>query len=113
MYIVRMDTETANDRNDRAIREVCKYYNKHLGGQIQAVLLTDDKDNLRQARAMRLNAANCREYVESLNRPELLERIAAKEEKTEAEISEKLGMEFKLKLHVIGQKKLCILKILF
>jgi len=88
VYVVRMDNETANDRNDRAIREVCKYYNSHLQGLVKAVLLTDDKDNLSRARDQHLTAVTCRDYVASLNRPELLDRIAAKEEKIDAEISE-------------------------
>lgn len=91
VYIVRSDNETANDRNDRAIREVCKYYNRHLDGRIETVLLSDDKANLALAKKEGLNAVTCREYVESLNKPELLDRIAAKEEKSVAdgEISEK------------------------
>lgn len=41
-----------NDRNDRAIRAVAKWYNSHLSAQkinIQAILLTDDEDNKNKA----------------------------------------------------------------
>ena len=83
----REDTETSNDRNDRAIREVCKYYVKHLN--IDVVLMTDDRENKNRAIQDNLLAATCHEYVESLDKPELLDRIAAKEN-AGGELSEKV-----------------------
>ena len=58
---------------------------------IKIVLLSDDKENIRLAKEQGLIAFNCREYVESLNKPELVDRIAAKEEENKAniEINEK------------------------
>ena len=89
--MVRRDNESTNDRNDRAIRQVCQYYDSHSGGRVRAVLLTDDKENLGRAREEGLAAATCREYVASLDRPELLDRIAAREERAaaDAEIDER------------------------
>ncbi|RMZ93939.1 exosome complex exonuclease RRP44 isoform X2 [Brachionus plicatilis] len=75
-----MDSEKINDRNDRAIRQVCKYYSQHLPS-IKIVLLSDDGENLEKARREGIMAASCRQYVESMSRPELVDRIAAKEEK--------------------------------
>lgn len=84
VFITKMDSETINDRNDRAIRQVCKYYSQHLPS-IKIILLSDDADNLRKARQEGILAASCREYVESMSRPELMDRIAAKEEKKSTE----------------------------
>lgn len=46
-YVEREAGESSNDRNDRAIREAVKWYNKHLqtSRQIQTLLLTNDADN--------------------------------------------------------------------
>lgn len=47
-YIERNPGESANDRNDRAIRVAAKWYNMHLsslGCEIKTVLLTDDVRN--------------------------------------------------------------------
>jgi exosome complex exonuclease DIS3/RRP44 len=62
-----------------------------LKSTIKIVLLSDDKENIRLAKEQGLIAFNCREYVESLNKPELVDRIAAKEEENKAniEINEK------------------------
>jgi exosome complex exonuclease DIS3/RRP44 len=81
-----MDNETTNDRNDRAIRKVCDYYRKHLDFEI--VLLTDDIGNKKLALKEGIQVATCKEYIESLNKPELLDMIAAKEDKSN-EINEK------------------------
>ena len=59
---------------------------KHL--KIDVVLITDDIENKNRAINEKLFAATCQEYVESLNQPELMDRIAAKET-TSDEISEK------------------------
>ncbi len=50
--------------------------------------MTDDIGNKTRALEENLLAATCHEYVESLNQPELMDRIAAKEDRSE-EISEK------------------------
>ncbi|KAG4065176.1 hypothetical protein HA402_007573 [Bradysia odoriphaga] len=51
-YVARLPGESANDRNDRAIRVATKWYDNHLQAKkhrIRAVLLTDDADNRRKA----------------------------------------------------------------
>lgn len=50
-YVEREAGESSNDRNDRAIREAVKWYNKHLqtSRQIQTLLLTNDADNRKKA----------------------------------------------------------------
>ena len=57
-YIEREKGETSNDRNDRAIRTACRWYQKHLDladGQqgpqrLQVVLLTNDAANRAKAK---------------------------------------------------------------
>ncbi len=84
--MTRNENETTNDRNDRAIRRVCDYYKKHLN--IEIILLTDDIANKKLALKDSIHAMTCKEYVESLNKPELLDMIAAKEDKSDV-INEK------------------------
>ena len=56
-YVEREPGESANDRNDRAIRTACKWYQKHLdlstgvegGVKVKVVLLTNDIDNRNKA----------------------------------------------------------------
>lgn len=90
VFVTRLDNESPNDRNDRAIREVCKYYNQHFPNTtVKTIMISDDVNNVRLAREQGLCAATCREYVESLNKPELTDRIAAKEKSSDSsEISE-------------------------
>jgi exosome complex exonuclease DIS3/RRP44 len=52
-YVERERGETANDRNDRAIREAGTWYRDHLSGQnsaVQIVLITNDADNRAKAK---------------------------------------------------------------
>jgi len=75
-YINREQGETINDRNDRAVRRAVSWYGEHL---LQAVnyskpakqcpimiMLSDDKDNLRKAKAEKLSACSLSEYVSGL-----------------------------------------------
>ncbi|XP_063981458.1 exosome complex exonuclease RRP44 [Diachasmimorpha longicaudata] len=70
-YVERVKGESANDRNDRAIREATKWYNNHLFHQdtskrIKTILLTDDNDNKMKAQKEGLLAYTMEEYVGSL-----------------------------------------------
>ena len=56
---------------------------------VKIVLLSDDAEKLRLAKQQGLSAFNCRQYVESLNKPELVDRIATKEEEKNIELNEK------------------------
>lgn len=81
-YVEREAEESANDRNDRAIRVACWWYKQHLRLCNQKViLLTNDYANRDKVRAMELEAYTTREYVSSLkNRPGLLDIVASGEE---------------------------------
>ncbi len=75
-YVVRENGETINDRNDRAVRESVKWYMEHLqkamttaGRSRKApsiVMLSDDKENLRKAKADKLDACSLSDYVSGL-----------------------------------------------
>ena len=46
----RVPGETSNDYSDRLIRQAALWYSDHLAGTgLRALLLTDDRDNLRRA----------------------------------------------------------------
>lgn len=58
-YVKRLEGETINDRNDRAVRRACAWYKEHLmeavSGKSNAcpeiVIVSDDKGNLAKAKA--------------------------------------------------------------
>lgn len=87
-YVVRDKGETINDRNDRAVRAAVEWYGSHLeiaakcGGRTRAfpatVMLSDDKDNLRKAKAENLHACSLKDYVSGLeDAGRLLDMISA------------------------------------
>ncbi|XP_030635923.1 exosome complex exonuclease RRP44 [Chanos chanos] len=81
-FIEREQGESANDRNDRAIRVAAKWYSEHLSkapdaGDLKVVLLTNDRDNKEKAEKSGLIVYKCEEYVKSLiANPELVDRLA-------------------------------------
>lgn len=81
-YVDRLPSETVNDRNDRAVRQALKWYGQHLAqtkskNTPAVVMLSDDQENLRKARADGLNAASLGDYVGSLEDGErLLDMVA-------------------------------------
>ena len=78
--------ESANDRNDRAIRSAIQWYNKHLEGEgegegegerTRAVLITNDRENREKAKKLGLLAFTALEYAESLtDHPGLVDRVS-------------------------------------
>ena len=61
-HVARDTGETINDRNDRAVRKAVRWYNEHINQAVKArsqkqtriptvVMITDDKDCLRKAKA--------------------------------------------------------------
>lgn len=84
-YVERQPGETANDRNDRAIRIATSWYEKHLkrscedGDGIRMVLLTDDKANLEKARAEGILCSTVGDYVRALDKfPTLQDKLSLK-----------------------------------
>ncbi|XP_010918351.1 exosome complex exonuclease RRP44 homolog A isoform X1 [Elaeis guineensis] len=85
-YVKEMVGESPNDRNDRAIRVAARWYQSHLGGSIQVLLITNDKENKRKAIEEGLSAETVESYVKSLGQPNLLDLVALP-------TSEDVGME--------------------
>ena len=94
-HIRRASDESVNDRNDRAIRSVAKWYTNHLraaaakagkGGKDvpTIVVITDDKDNLLKTKKDGVVALSLADYVEGLEDADrLLDMISdAKEVRT-------------------------------
>ncbi|XP_013415893.1 exosome complex exonuclease RRP44 [Lingula anatina] len=77
-YVERQPRETANDRNDRAIRTAAKWFQTHLFNTgVKVILLTNDADNKVKASQDGVTAFTVAEYVGSLkDNPELLDRLA-------------------------------------
>ncbi|KAK3530497.1 hypothetical protein QTP86_027777 [Hemibagrus guttatus] len=81
-FIEREQNESANDRNDRAIRVAAKWYTEHLsrsqsGAELKVVLLTNDRTNREKAEQNGVIAFRCEEYIKSLiGNPELVDRLA-------------------------------------
>ncbi|GAB6030282.1 hypothetical protein CHUAL_005957 [Chamberlinius hualienensis] len=93
-YVERIAGESANDRNDRAIRQAVAWYSQHFNPQ-KVVLLTNDRDNLEKAKQDNLLAFTVSEYVESLKDfPDLLEKLALCHEKNAAADSLKKEVNF-------------------
>lgn len=66
--VVRLEGETINDRNDRAVRQAASWYTSHLAAATKSkapaiVILTNDSDNRRKAKSEGLVALSLREYV--------------------------------------------------
>jgi len=79
-YVERQKGESANDRNDRAIRKAAEWYGQRVPG-VATVLLTDDRENARKAKLEGVPAASAAEYVKSLSdKPSLSDKLAAKDD---------------------------------
>ncbi|KAJ6635843.1 Exosome complex exonuclease RRP44 [Pseudolycoriella hygida] len=87
-YVARQPGESANDRNDRAIRVATKWYDNHLKEtkrRVRAVLLTDDADNKRKALEEGILVCSAAEYVKSLTEhPTLQDKLSHKNYETES-----------------------------
>uniref|UniRef100_A0A1A7Y0C5 Exosome complex exonuclease RRP44 n=1 Tax=Iconisemion striatum TaxID=60296 RepID=A0A1A7Y0C5_9TELE len=82
-FIERQPGESANDRNDRAIRVAVKWYSEHLKtlesgpDGLKVVLLTNDQGNKQKAEENGMVAYKFEEYIKSLlANPELVDLLA-------------------------------------
>ncbi|KAJ4380496.1 exosome catalytic subunit dis3 [Didymella sp. IMI 355093] len=94
-HIARDQGETINDRNDRAVRRAVQWYNQHITDAVAArsktqkriptvVMITDDRDNLRKAKAEKVPGITLSDFVSGLeNADELLDMISAAQEQRE------------------------------
>ncbi|XP_057366442.1 exosome complex exonuclease RRP44-like [Daphnia carinata] len=102
-YVERKPGESANDRNDRAIRKACSWYQTHLEEsqlakdkkkKVQVILLTQDFKNREQALKEGIPAFKVDEYVKSLKDfPDLQEKLAASHSEDNSENREPLFPE--------------------
>ncbi|KAF4547873.1 RNB domain-containing protein 2 [Elsinoe fawcettii] len=103
-YVVRNAGETINDRNDRAVRRAVSWYQSHIKAATDArgsarcptvVMLSDDRDNLRKAKAENLEGVSLRSYVEGLpDADRLLDMVSEAREKRDAKPGEMLYPEY-------------------
>jgi len=63
-YVAAEPNETPNDRNDRALRVVAKWYSDRLP-RMKIVLISDDKNNRDKAKEMGVEAMGSLEYARS------------------------------------------------
>ena len=87
-HIKREKGESINDRNDRAVRYAAKWYADHLAKAAKwkkmkcpaVVILSDDKENLKKAKASELTASSLSDYVSQLDDADrLLDMVTAAE----------------------------------
>lgn len=76
-YVTRHKGESINDRNDRAIRKLVKWYHHHLNDNnsptgLKIVFVCNDKDSLHKAKEDSLNAFSLLEYINLLPNSEHL-----------------------------------------
>ncbi|ODQ78699.1 hypothetical protein BABINDRAFT_64373 [Babjeviella inositovora NRRL Y-12698] len=70
-YVAREANESINDRNDRAIRRTCSWFQKHLNDNspqlsVNIIFLCNDNDNRAKAITEGIDARTLAEYVEAL-----------------------------------------------
>lgn len=94
-HVPRDEGESINDRNDRAVRRAVQWYNQHIKEAVatrsktqkrvpSVVMITDDKDNLRKAKAENVPGLTLSDFVSGLeNADELLDMISAAQEQRE------------------------------
>ncbi|ETI28746.1 hypothetical protein G647_01197 [Cladophialophora carrionii CBS 160.54] len=85
----RADGETVNDRNDRAVRKAAAWYTTHLAQLTKKpptiVVITNDQENRKRAKAEHINAVSLREYVGGLEDADrLLDMVSQSAESQEA-----------------------------
>jgi len=84
-YVERQPGESANDRNDRAIRVACSWYLEHLKSSVPTqtldiVLLSDDNANRELADQEGIKTYTLKEYVKNMDQfPDLVDKISVKE----------------------------------
>lgn len=74
-HVDKMDKESPNDLNDRAIRVATQWYQKHLGDTTKVLLVTNDRENKRKATEEGIFAETIESYVKSLGQPNLLDLL--------------------------------------
>ena len=91
-FIERRTGESANDRNDRAIRTSVKWYSNHLSKFMKTnlaptvLMITNDQANRQKAVMEEVNAYTVFEYVKSLvEHPSLVDNLASSSVETDGD----------------------------
>ena len=74
-YVLRREGESINDRNDRAVRKATEWYSKHLNEAVKvktekgvtapaAIMISNDRENVRKAKEARIEAVTLQFYLE-------------------------------------------------
>lgn len=88
-YVERYPKESANDRNDRAIRTSVLWYEKHLklsGSKVKIVLVTGDAANKEKSLDLGIATHTIEDYVKSLkDHPNLQDKLSKKDFSTESD----------------------------
>ncbi|KAK9490692.1 hypothetical protein V1508DRAFT_441509 [Lipomyces doorenjongii] len=79
-FVQRLEGETINDQNDRAIRNACVWYCVHLEEAVAGtgksaptiLLLSDDKDNIKKAKELGIACTRLETYVRELPQADTL-----------------------------------------
>ncbi len=66
-YVDRRPGESANDRNDRAIRVAADWYSKHVDNSVDVVLLSNDAENRRLADEMKIKNTSFENYIGAMS----------------------------------------------
>ena len=106
-YVTALPGESINDRNDRAIRVVCKFYERAVPG-MKIVLLTNDRGNLQAAKRENINAASVREFAQQRagKEPGLSDLVAPSALDDEGDkLAEKTGKRQKVSEGAKGDEK--------
>ncbi|KAK4798304.1 hypothetical protein SAY86_030630, partial [Trapa natans] len=74
-FVHDMTGESKNDRNDRAIRVAAQWYQNHLKGVANVLLITNDRDNKRKAVEMGISTETIETYIKSLGQQDLLDLL--------------------------------------
>ncbi|KAF2145754.1 uncharacterized protein K452DRAFT_220881 [Aplosporella prunicola CBS 121167] len=92
-YVTRGEGESINDRNDRAVRKAVQWYGEHLQQAVKSrrdakapaiVMISDDRENLRKAKADGVPALSLSDYVSGLpNADQLLDMVSTGREQRE------------------------------
>ncbi|KAI9221724.1 hypothetical protein BC828DRAFT_380287 [Blastocladiella britannica] len=85
-FAEKIDGESPNDRNDRAIRMVADWYQKHLANTgITVLMLSDDAGNRQFAQTERIRTLNVARYAEACSSvPQLVDLVANRTELPDA-----------------------------
>lgn len=96
-YIQRQRGESINDKNDRAIRAVVKWYDEHLNktndAKIKMVFVCNDKDNRNKAIAEGIYAKSLVNYIEMLPNADILRELIPQDNKTFTEFGNEMSYQ--------------------